>query len=41
VVAVPNREFRPPEDVLATADLVIDSLGDLTVERLETINAAR
>jgi beta-phosphoglucomutase-like phosphatase (HAD superfamily) len=35
VVAVPNREFRPPDNVLATADLVIDNLSELTVQRLE------
>lgn len=40
-VAVPNREFRPPEDVLAMADLVIDSLNELTIERLESLGAAR
>jgi HAD superfamily hydrolase (TIGR01509 family) len=38
VVAVPNREFRPPEDVLGTADLVIDTLSELTVERLERLS---
>ena len=37
VVAVPNREFRPPAEILASADLVIDSLDELTVERLEQL----
>lgn len=40
-VAVPNREFRPPEDVLVSADLVIDRLDDLTIERLEGLDVAR
>jgi HAD superfamily hydrolase (TIGR01509 family) len=38
VVAVPNREFRPPDDVLGTADLVIETLSELTVERLERLS---
>lgn len=35
VVAVPNRDFRPPESVLDTAALVIDNLDDLSVATLE------
>jgi HAD superfamily hydrolase (TIGR01509 family) len=38
VVAVPNREFRPAAEVLAMADLVLESLGELTVERLEALD---
>jgi beta-phosphoglucomutase-like phosphatase (HAD superfamily) len=33
-VAVPNRDYPPPETVLADADLVAESLADLTVEAL-------
>jgi HAD superfamily hydrolase (TIGR01509 family) len=33
-VAVPNRDYPPPETVLADADLVAESLADLTVESL-------
>ena len=29
-IAVPNREFRPPDDVLATAAVVVPSLADVT-----------
>jgi HAD superfamily hydrolase (TIGR01509 family) len=36
-VAVPNRDFPPPETVLADADLVVDSLADLTSERLAAL----
>jgi HAD superfamily hydrolase (TIGR01509 family) len=32
VVAIPNRDFPPPGDVLATAGVVIESLDQLTVE---------
>jgi hypothetical protein len=38
VVAVPNREFRPADEVLAIADLVLESLGELTVRRLEALD---
>lgn len=31
VIAIPNRHFRPTEEVLAEADVVLDSLADLTV----------
>jgi HAD superfamily hydrolase (TIGR01509 family) len=37
VVAVPNQEFPPPSSVLARAALVIDSLDDLTVERIDRL----
>jgi len=30
VVAIPNRRYPPPADALALADLVLDSLADLT-----------
>ncbi len=34
VVAVPNRQFPPPPEVLETAELVLDGLSGLTVEAL-------
>jgi HAD superfamily hydrolase (TIGR01509 family) len=34
VVAVPNREFPPTEEALALADLVVNSLDELTPEAL-------
>jgi HAD superfamily hydrolase (TIGR01509 family) len=34
VAAVPNREFPPPTEVLALADLVVEHLSDLTVGAL-------
>jgi HAD superfamily hydrolase (TIGR01509 family) len=30
VIAIPNRRYPPPADVLAAADVVLDSLDDLT-----------
>jgi HAD superfamily hydrolase (TIGR01509 family) len=38
VVAIPNRDYPPPASVLAKAQLVIDSLADLTVARLEQLD---
>jgi hypothetical protein len=35
VVAIPNRHFPPGEDALAQADVVLDSLADLTPEAVE------
>jgi HAD superfamily hydrolase (TIGR01509 family) len=35
VVAVPNRHFPPDEDALAQADVVLDSLAELTAEAVE------
>ena len=40
VVAIPNRDYPPPASVLAEAQLVIDSLADLTVERVEQLAEA-
>jgi HAD superfamily hydrolase (TIGR01509 family) len=34
VVAVPNRDYPPPGDILASAQLVLDSLPELTVDLL-------
>jgi hypothetical protein len=35
VVAVPNRTFPPPQDVLAQADLVVTEVNELRPELLE------
>jgi hypothetical protein len=35
VVAVPNRSFRPCEDALGLADVVLESLAELTPEAIE------
>jgi len=32
VVAVPNRDYPPPRDILASAQLVLDSLPELSVD---------
>jgi HAD superfamily hydrolase (TIGR01509 family) len=37
VIAVPNRDFPPADDALELADLVLDSLQDLTVERVREL----
>jgi HAD superfamily hydrolase (TIGR01509 family) len=34
VVAIPNRRYPPPIDALTLADVVLDSLADLTLVRL-------
>ncbi|HXD59223.1 MAG TPA: HAD family phosphatase [Thermoleophilaceae bacterium] len=39
VVAIPNREFPPAPEGLAAADVVIDSLHDLTPEAVELVAA--
>jgi len=31
-IAVPNRQFRPDDDVLTTAAVVVSSLAEVTVE---------
>ncbi len=36
VVAIPNRRFPPPADALELADVVLDSLGELSVEVIES-----
>ena len=35
VVAIPNAHFPPGEDALAEADVVLDSLDELTPEAVE------
>jgi HAD superfamily hydrolase (TIGR01509 family) len=41
VVAIPNRRFPPGEDALAEADVVLDSLHELTPESVERADSAR
>jgi HAD superfamily hydrolase (TIGR01509 family) len=38
VVAIPNQDYPPPASVLAEAQLVIGSLADLTVARVEQLD---
>jgi hypothetical protein len=35
VIAIPNAHFPPDGDALAAADVVLDSLAELTVEAVE------
>jgi HAD superfamily hydrolase (TIGR01509 family) len=35
VIAIPNRHFPPPDEALAQADVVLDSLAELTPETIE------
>jgi HAD superfamily hydrolase (TIGR01509 family) len=35
VIAIPNPHFPPPDDVLAQADLVLESLAELTPDAVE------
>jgi beta-phosphoglucomutase-like phosphatase (HAD superfamily) len=37
IVAVPNRDFPPDEDVLAQADAVISALDELTPQLIENV----
>jgi HAD superfamily hydrolase (TIGR01509 family) len=39
VIAIPNPHFPPPEDVLAEADLVLESLADLTPDAVESASS--
>jgi HAD superfamily hydrolase (TIGR01509 family) len=41
VAAIPNRQFPPPADVLATADLALNGLDELTVQALEDADSGR
>jgi HAD superfamily hydrolase (TIGR01509 family) len=36
-VAVPNRQFRPPDDVLASAAVVVPSLAEVTPELVASV----
>ena len=40
VVAIPNKEFPPAPEGLAAADVVLDSLHELTPEAIELVAAA-
>ena len=40
VIAIPNRAFPPPDDVLALADVVLDSIEELDVETVRDRGAA-
>jgi HAD superfamily hydrolase (TIGR01509 family) len=39
VIAVPNPHFPPPDDVLAQADVVLDSLDELTPDAVESASS--
>ena len=39
VIAIPNRHFPPPDDVLELADLVLDSLDELTPDAVESASS--
>jgi HAD superfamily hydrolase (TIGR01509 family) len=39
VIAVPNPHFPPPDDVLAQADLVLESLAELTPDAVESASS--
>jgi hypothetical protein len=35
VVAIPNTSYAPDEEALGLADVILESLDDLTPERIE------
>jgi HAD superfamily hydrolase (TIGR01509 family) len=39
VIAMPNPHFPPPDDVLGLADVVLDSLADLTLDAVESASS--
>ena len=39
VIAVPNPHFPPPDDVLGLADVVLDSLAELTPDAVESASS--
>jgi hypothetical protein len=39
VLAIPNRHFPPPEDALQSADVVLESLADLTPDAVESASS--
>jgi HAD superfamily hydrolase (TIGR01509 family) len=41
VIAIPNPHFPPPDEVLAQADSVLDSLADLTPDAVESASSRR
>jgi HAD superfamily hydrolase (TIGR01509 family) len=40
VIAIPNAQYPPPAEALEAADLVLRSLDELTVERVESLSAS-
>jgi HAD superfamily hydrolase (TIGR01509 family) len=38
VIAIPNRRYRPPDDAVALADIVVDSPAELTLARIRRDN---
>ena len=39
VIAIPNPHFPPPEDVLVQADLVLETLAELTPDAVESMSS--
>ena len=39
VIAIPNPHFPPPDDVLESADLVLESLAELTPDAVESASS--
>ncbi len=39
VIAIPNPHFPPPDDVLARADIVLESLAELTPDAVESASS--
>jgi beta-phosphoglucomutase-like phosphatase (HAD superfamily) len=39
VIAIPNPHFPPPEDVLESAEVVLDSLAELTPAAVESTSS--
>jgi hypothetical protein len=40
VIAVPNQDFTPESDAIALAALVLDSLEELSPDRIRSLAAA-
>ena len=41
VIAIPNPHYRPPDEVLADADVVLESLAELTTDAVESASSRR
>jgi HAD superfamily hydrolase (TIGR01509 family) len=39
VIAIPNQHYRPPDEVLADADAVLESLAELTTDAVESASS--
>jgi hypothetical protein len=39
LIAIPNRHFPPPDDALATADVVLASIEALTPRVIDALDA--